>query len=589
MPKHVRKEGKDMKRDKGSEPVNEGLRSRAENQVAKGALKTHVNGEMADDLRLLNELQVHQTELELQNEELRETRLAMEAALEKYADLYEFAPMGYFTLDDGGVVLEVNQTGLTLLGGSRSNLVGRRFSLFLAEESRDAFNAFLAKVLGKERKAVCEAALWGGPPHAQWVRIHGCAIETVENEPRRCRIALTDITGSREAQQDQGILQAQMQQAQRMESMGVLAGGIAHDFNNMLMAISGNAGLVLEDLPKNSPARAMVQEIVTVAGRAADLCGQMLAYAGKGRFRMEPLDLSKMAAEMSQMLAVSISKKTLISCRLYEYLPLVRADAAQMRQVLMNLILNASEAVGDTGGSISVSTGIRECDHEYLNRVRTTTMLAEGIYVFLEVTDTGCGMDTATMERMFDPFFSTKSLGRGLGLSAVMGIIHAHAGGIGIQSAPGRGTTITLLFPRAQVVDAAKPVPPEVSAGWKGKGTVLVVDDEDTVRAVCRRMLQHLGLEVLLARDGREALEIFRKDRDRIGCVLLDFAMPHLDGEETFLELRKIDPEARVILCSGYLLEDIMARFRGEGLAGFIHKPYLLEQLTVVMKKVFAQ
>lgn len=582
-------EDKTMKQDKEQIPADSGPPPPARKRGATGLPKPRDGHETEENTRLLHELRVHQVELEMQNEELREVRLTLEAALEKYADLYDFAPMGYFTLDDKGIVLEANYTGTTLLGTVHSQLVGHRFSAFLAEPSRAAFNAFLADTLAGGQRTVCEAALWGGPPHALYVRIHGGTEDAKENEPRRCRIAVTDITALRETEQDQAVRQEQLQQSQRLESLGVVVGGIAHDFNNLLMSISGNAGLVLEEIPKDSPALPMMHEIVTVAGRAAELCAQMLACAGKGRFQMVPLDLSKMAAQMSQMLLVSTPRKTIISCRLHANLPAIRADAAQMRQVLMNLIMNASEATGDAGGSVSISTGVRECSREYFSQANTATVLKEGAYVFLEVTDTGCGMDPATVRQVFDPFFSTKSVGRGLGLSVVMGIMHAHAGGICIDTKPGAGTTVTLLFPPAQPAKTAAPAPPPLDGPWKGKGVVLVVDDEDTVRNVCRRMLENLGLDVLAAKDGREALEVYSKNRDRIRCVLLDFAMPRMNGEETFYELRKIDPTVCVLLSSGYLVEDVMARFEGQGLAGFIHKPYQRQQLAEALKKLFAE
>ena len=534
-----------------------------------------------------DDLKVQLAELTQKNQELRQTRLAMEAALEKYADLYDFAPMGYFTLDADGLIQEVNQTGMTLLGAVRSALVGRRFSLFLAEPSRVRFHAFMEELSGGAKRAICEVALWGGAPGVQWVRIHGGPTEGGGRDGARCRIAVTDITDIRDAEQEQSILQAQVQQSQRLESLGVLAGGIAHDFNNMLMAISGNAGLALEEIPTGSAARTMVEEIIAVAGRAAELCAQMLAYAGKGRFRMAPLNLSKMAAEMSHMLAVSISKKALISCRLHEKLPPIRADIVQMRQVLMSLILNAAEAIGDNSGSISVSTGVMECSREFLLGVRTSASLSPGTYVFLEVTDTGCGMSREVMDRMFDPFFTTKATGRGLGLSAAIGIVQSHGGGIFVKTAPGGGTTVTLLFPPDKSVETETALPDKTATGWRGKGTVLLVDDEETIRIVCRRMLQYLGLDVLVAKDGREALALYSAHRDEIGCVLLDFAMPQFNGEETFHELRNINPDVRVILSSGYLMEDVTIRFEGSGLTGFIHKPYEMEQLMEVMKGVF--
>ncbi len=304
---------------------------------------------------------------------------------------------------------------------------------------------------------------------------------------------------------------------------------------------------------------------------------------------MASLDLSKMAAEMSSLLTASISKKSVISCRLFENLPPVQADAGQIRQVLMNLIVNAAEALGESGGSISISTGVRNCSREYLSRSLAATPLKEGPYVCLEVADTGCGMTREIVGKMFDPFFSTKAPGKGLGLSTVMGTIQTHAGGICVDSEPDRGTTVTLLFPPAQATETPVPAPSKSRNLFKGKGAVLLVDDEESVRMVCRHMLQHLGLEVMLASDGREALALFSKHHGTIRCVLLDFVMPHLNGEETFHELRKIDPKARVILSSGYLLDDVMARFEGQGLAGFIHKPYLQDQLVEVLKKVFAE
>jgi len=390
-----------------------------------------------------------------------------------------------------------------------------------------------------------------------------------------------------QAEQQRLDLETQMQQAQRLESLGILAGGIAHDFNNLLTAILGHANLALIDLAPESPARDSLREIDKASGRAAELCRQMLAYAGKGRFVLEPVNLSRLIEEVVQLLHVSISKKVVLNCQLAEGLPEIEADPAQMRQVAMNLVINAAEAIGDTDGVIAISTGVMQCDEDILRGSRLIEPPAPGRYIYLEVTDTGCGMDTETRARIFDPFFTTKFAGRGLGLAAVLGIVRSHRGALRVESERGRGTTFRVMFPAG-----AKAAAPAESGGgtasWRGTGTVLLVDDEEPVRNVAGRMLKHFGFAVLGAGDGREAVELYRAHAAEIVCVLLDLAMPRMDGEETFRELRRIRPDVRVVLASGYSDQEILGRFRTAGLAGFIEKPFQLETLGTKLHEVLA-
>jgi CheY-like chemotaxis protein len=339
----------------------------------------------------------------------------------------------------------------------------------------------------------------------------------------------------------------------------------------------------------SAPARAHLGQIGAAARRAADLCRQMLAYSGKGRFVVRPLDMSEVVEEMAHMLEVSISKKVALRFELARGLPAVQADASQLRQVAMNLILNASESIGEISGVVSVRTGVVSCDADYLASTWVTDELAEGQYVFLEVTDTGCGMDAETRERIFDPFYTTKFTGRGLGLAAVLGIVRGHQGAIKVYSEPGRGSSFKVLLPAVEA--AAQPVSHHVEAAevWHGSGLILLVDDEESVRGVGRSMLERLGFAVVTAGDGQEAVSVYRARADEIACVVLDLTMPRMDGEEAFRELRQVRPDVRVILSSGYNEQEVTQRFAGKGLAGFLEKPYRLETLRAQLRRVLDQ
>ncbi len=399
------------------------------------------------------------------------------------------------------------------------------------------------------------------------------------------------------AEEERHNLERHVLHVQKLESLGVLAGGIAHDFNNLLMAILGNADLALQDVTPSSPARGSILEVIKAARRASELARQMLAYSGKGKFILDQVNLAVLAREMAHLLEVSVSKRARLECRLADHLPCFEGDVTQIRQVIMNLITNASDALGDQDGSILLSTGVQNCDRATLDqtiealRLEREQPLPEGPYVYLEVQDTGCGMDAATQKRIFDPFFTTKFTGRGLGLAAVLGIVRGHRGAITIDSQPGRGTRFRVFFPAQMAPATAAPRRTGDTAQihkWRGKGTVLIADDEATIRTVAAKMLTRLGFEVLAAADGQEALDLFRLHAERIVCVLLDLTMPQLDGEQTFHEIRRIDPAIKVILCSGYSEQEAVERFVGEGLGGFLQKPYSLGALETVLKGVVA-
>jgi two-component system cell cycle sensor histidine kinase/response regulator CckA len=384
-------------------------------------------------------------------------------------------------------------------------------------------------------------------------------------------------------------LEQKMLHSQKLESLGVLAGGIAHDFNNLLTGILGNADLARSEMSPLAPSRASLEGIETAARRAADLCRQLLAYSGRGRFLLEHISMQELVEQMGHLLSVSISKRVVLKYHFTKGVPPIEADATQMRQAIMNLIVNASEAVGERSGVISVTVGLAHCDADYLKGCFGADNLQPGDYVYLEVADTGHGIDANDISRIFDPFFSTKFTGRGLGLAAVLGIVRGHRGAIKVYSETGKGTTFKLLFPAGESPGPRPGQAPPKASTEQLSGKVLLADDEETIRSLGRRMLQVAGFEVITAADGREAIDKFAAAMDSIVLVILDLTMPHLDGESCFRELRKLKPGVKVILCSGYNEQDIVNRFSGKGLAGFVQKPYTASQLLAKIREVLGK
>jgi nitrogen-specific signal transduction histidine kinase len=369
-----------------------------------------------------------------------------------------------------------------------------------------------------------------------------------------------------------------LRQTQKLESLGVLAGGIAHDFNNLLTAILGNLNLAQTFISKDSAALPYLENVEMTVLRAADLTRQMLAYSGKGRFVVMAHDLNQVVQEMTNLLQVSIPKKTALRFRLSPDVLPIEADAAQVHQVVMNLVINASDAIGELEGAITVATrleSLREGEIPAANPGRT---LPAGPYAVLEVIDSGCGMDPTVLERIFDPFFSTKASGRGLGLSAMLGILRGHAAGIRIQTEVGRGSTFTIFIPLA-LEKPAKLAPPNIGSGSQFTGEILVVDDEPTILEFAGQALQRLGFKTVAARDGQEAVELFTLAPDRFALVLLDLTMPRMDGREALQKLRQLRPGLPVILSSGYSDQECLEALPADKALVFLQKPYQLIDL----------
>ncbi len=519
--------------------------------------------------------------------DITERKWAETALLESegmYRAVVETTGTGYAMLDETGRILDANEQYVRMSGHKAlQEIEGRSVIEWTAGFDRERNALEIQKCLAEGRVSGLEITYVDADGRLTPIEIDATCVTT--SRGRRILTLCRDIAGRKQAEEDRKNLEIQMQQAQKLESLGVLAGGIAHDFNNLLMAVLGNADLALGEIPADSPAVDTIKEIVRGSRRAAELCKQMLAYSGKSRFVVEPIDLSGIVREMTHMLEVAVSKKALLRYRFVDDLPAVEADATQLRQVIMNLILNASEAIGDKSGVISVTTGIAECDAQYLRACFLGDNLAPGAYVYLEVADTGCGMDRTTLSRVFEPFYTTKFTGRGLGLTAVFGIVRGHRGAIRVESEPGRGTVFRVLFPASEMGAIRKDAETDATE-WQGHGTILVVDDEETVRVLARKMLERRGFKVETASNGLEAVQMFARHPDEILCVLLDLTMPHMDGGEAFVELKKIRNDVRVILSSGYDEQEIAHRFAGASIAGFMEKPYTQSALLAILKRV---
>jgi len=482
-----------------------------------------------------------------------------------------------------GVINDTNTALARMFGYQPEELVGMDPLRLVAEESR----ADLARGLAGDVAVSMEAT---------GLRKDGTSFP-LEVEPRTYLarggemrfVCCRDITERKRLETERVELQRQLLHTQKLESLGVLAGGIAHDFNNLLMAVHGNLELARVDLPASSPGRASLERAFHATRRASDLTRAMLAYSGKGRFEVSRVDLNALVRENVDLFRSAVARNVTLNLVLTDLPATIEADTGQVQQVIMNLITNASEAVSGGPGEIRITTSLGKRDEVFLAGSRTIEKPLPGLYACLEVTDSGNGMDEATLQRLFDPFFTTKFTGRGLGMSAVLGIVRGHKGAIMVQSVPGGGTTVSVLFPAVEAGEKSPPVPsgrPQEPADFSLSGMALVVDDEKAVRDVGIALVSYLGFKPIGAADGEEALQLFERHGGELAFVLLDMTMPRMDGITALREMKRRKPDARVILCSGFGEQDAAERAASEGAAGFIQKPYGLEQLKTTILEV---
>jgi signal transduction histidine kinase/CheY-like chemotaxis protein len=397
-----------------------------------------------------------------------------------------------------------------------------------------------------------------------------------------------NATARLEAEAERARLQEKMLQSQKLESLGILAGGVAHDFNNLLTVIHGNASLARDRVPPQSPAHPLIDDVIKASQRAAGLTRQMLAYSGQTRYLLRPLDLPTQVREIASLLATTMPKSCELRLQLDKQVSAVQGDAAQLHQVLMNLVTNAAESIGEREGSVTVSLDLEEISEGGDGDLLGQESPAPGRYVRMTVADTGSGMEAKTLSRIFDPFFSTKATGRGLGLAAVLGIVRSHRGALRIETAPGAGTRFQVLLPAAGARAVAQPRAPDAPHA-PGKGTILVIDDERFVRTATCRMIASLGYDVLEAEDGVRGIEIFRARKGDIDAILLDLTMPRMSGEETLRELVRLDASVRVIVFSGYAADEVAERLSAVGPSGVLQKPFSTGQLSEALRDVLQE
>ncbi len=498
-----------------------------------------------------------------------------------YRAVVESSPDSITMVDIDGHVLMANQEAARMQGfDTPAELLASGRSAFdlLADEDRQRVQDDLIRLLdeGSLRDSRFHSLL---PNGERRLRESNATLLTDRDGNPTAFIAVTrDITARERAQEERLRLERQVLHAQKLESLGILAGGIAHDFNNLLAAILGSASLALRKLGVADPARGEVERIEIAAQRAAALTREMLAYSGRGGFEIVPVQVAALTRELGQLLAASIPKKVRMVFDLADDLPPVRADAGQLQQVIMNLISNAAEAIGEASGTITVRAWIGPVDRRDPGLIDTDQPLGAGSYLHLEFVDTGCGMDDETRARIFDPFFTTKAAGRGLGLASVLGIVRSHGGALFVTSSVGQGTTIRVVLPTSDAMTAAAEIGARSALRGEG-GTVLVVDDELIVREVASAMFEALDVEVMTAVDGRQGLELFAAHADQIDGVLLDLTMPELNGEEVFRELLALRPGVRVILTSGYFEDEALERCATLG-ASILKKPFTIDELA---------
>jgi PAS domain S-box-containing protein len=488
-----------------------------------------------------------------------------------------------------GTIVTANQAAAKLLNVPEpEKLIGQDAIQFLAPRERENYeNRWLPQLQEHGFINETEAYFQTIDNREMAVSLSASILRHDDAHPQGVIYVIRDLTQRKREEQERLEFEHQMHQAQKYESLGILAKGIAHDFNNLLMVILGNSDIALHGLPEDSKAASSIQRIKKTALRSSDLVRQMLTYSGKGRFVLEPIALNTIIKDMQDLLHSSVSKKASLDYDLGKPLAVIEGDLTQIRQVILNLVTNASEALGDRSGRIVVRTSLRTLSKKDLQKMSLSNDARTGNFVQLEVSDEGAGIPPSELSKIFDPFYSTKFPGRGLGLSSVLGIMRELNGYLDVTSQVGVGTQVALGFPTAdephREIEERTPEPSD----WQGKGTLLIVDDEEEVMDVARQFLELLGFDTLQANNGKVAVEKYREMKDKIDVVLLDLTMPEMDGEETYRHLRAINPDINVIIASGYEESEIRERFRGLPLMGVIQKPFQFAELQTRMQQFF--
>ncbi len=562
------------------------LRSRAE-RLARDSASAPTETSVSDQSRLLQELRVHQIELEMQNEELRRSEVALEASRARYFDLYDLAPVGYVTLDEAGVILEANLTAATLLGVARGTLVTQPLAQYLFAEDQDGYYLHRRRLFATGVPQVLEVRLRKADETLFWARLEATTARDPKTDVEVCRTVVSDISDRKRHEQERLAFERELQQAQKVESLARMAGAIAHHFNNQLAVVMMNLELAGDDPAASAQYHAHAAEATR---RAADVSGLLLTYLGQSSGNHAPLDLVDTCRHTLPLLRAAMPAHVCLDTDLRQPGPAVNGNPHELELLLANLVTNAWEAVGDLESTVRVSvTTVQGAEIPAARRFSAGWKPRDQPYACLEVTDTGCGIDGQELDRIFDPFFTNKFTGRGLGLPVVLGILHAHSGGLVVDSRRGRdsGSTFRVYLPVSSEQVARPALANEVTQldepQWGGMA--LLAEDDETLRATAKTVLMRMGFSVLDCRDGMEAVEVFRRNQSAIRLVLCDVTMPHMDGWETLSALRKLSPSIPVILTSGYDEAHVMAEDRDQQPQVFLAKPYQIDDLRAAIRR----
>ena len=521
------------------------------------------------------------TERKRAEAEIRESRRQLESLLGQLPGMaFRYVNDGKFT------PAYVSRGALGLTGHTSKEFLEKQVTLedVIHPEDRELLRNTIAAAVRKRRSFEVEYRLIDRNGQMKWVLERGQGIYDDEGNLLFIEGLAIDITQRKDAEAEKLLVERRLLEGQKLESIGVLAGGIAHDFNNLLTGIIGNANLASLELPSNSSVQQNLKQIETASQRAAELCQQMLAYAGKGRFVVQRVEVSAMIESTVPLLRASISKRATVHFQLQPELPSIMADATQVRQIVMNLVLNASESLGDRDGDVVLATSLVRPPRDFFEGAVLTPPDINLDFVRVEVRDTGSGMTPETMAKIFDPFFTTKFAGRGLGLAAVLGIIRSHRGGLKVRSSPGKGSTFSVFLPAVSGQHDTTPPRRTSATPFKQEGMALVIDDEDHVLKVTAGMLVSCGLAVEMAHDGYEGVDLYRAKPHKFDLVVLDMTMPRLSGEETLALLREVNPDVRVLFMSGYNRREVVDSMADSRFLSFIQKPFTLDSLREQLK-----
>ena len=563
--------------------ARQSLRQRAEEKLKTITDTTQIALSSDETNRLVHDLQVHQIELEMQNEELQRAQLELAAAKECYLDLYDLAPVGYLSLSDKGLIITANLTAATLLAVPRGSLLIQPLSRYILKEDQDIYYQLHKNLFKTSEPQECEIRLLKNDGTTFWAQLKAnLAANNDDGSAGVCRIMLHDISDRKQAEDENDKLHTQLNQAQKMEAIGILAGGIAHDFNNILSVILGYTELTLDDTAPDSKSAQFLVKVLEATYRARDLVKQILTFSRQSSVDLIPVKIQPMVKGVLKTMRSIIPSTISIVQEIQSDCGAVLADLTQVHQIVMNLCTNAFQSMESTGGELSITVQTTWID---AHPPFTGLNIPPGEYVELRVSDTGSGIGPDIIDRIFDPFFTTKEVGKGtgMGLSIVHGIITAYSGAITVESTMGKGTTFHVYFPVTQEL------PQEITQSQetpRGKGRILFVDDEEMLAEMGKTILERLGYSVTVRCNSIEALETFRSEPEQFDLMITDQTMPGMTGVDLARGILQLRPEFPIILCTGYssLINEESAKV--VGIREFALKPLTRSSLSQLVNKI---